>query len=137
MTMHQYSEEQRREYLSLMEQVGSAWLEVFQDNTEFYSTNYWDLLTALWRQPGPMRKTDALRSFKVIKSAHTAGKYLEEALKQGLVIEKDNPRDARSKLVELTPAMRRRLDRFFDKAISEVRRTSHRIEGNEENAGAP
>lgn len=122
-----HSDEQRREYLSMIDKVGMAWLEVFRGNRDFYSANYWDLLTELWRQDGPVRKTDALRCMKAIRSAHTAGKYLEEALRQGLVEEADNPQDARSKLVQLAPETRDRLDAFFDKAVGEVRRTSERI----------
>ena len=126
-----YSERQRREYLSMIDRVGMAWLEVFQGNREFYSANYWDLLTELWRQSGPIRKTDALRCMKALRSAHTAGKYLDEALRQKIVVERENPEDARSKLVELAPDMRRRLDRFFDKAVGEVRRTSRAIDEKE------
>ena len=125
-----YSERQRREYLSMIDQVGMAWLEVFQGNREFYSANYWDLLTELWRQSGPIRKTDALRCMKALRSAHTAGKYLDEALRHKIVVERENPEDARSKLVELAPDMRRRLDRFFDKAVGEVRRTIRSIDEN-------
>ena len=123
-----YRADQRREYLSMIGRVGMAWLDVFQGNTDFYSANYWDLLTELWRQDGPVRKTDALRCMKAIRSAHTAGKYLDEALRQGLIEEADNPEDARSKLVQLTPDMRRRLDAFFDKAVDEVRKASRRID---------
>ena len=63
-----------------------------------------------------------------IKSAHTAGKYLQDALAQGLIRETGNPEDARSKLVELDPEMRRLLDRFFDTAVGEVRRANRAID---------
>ncbi len=112
----------------MIDRVGLAWLDVFEGNTEFYSANYWDLLTELWRQPGPVRKTDALRCMKAVRSAHTAGKYLDEALRQKLVLETENPEDARSKLVELAPDMRQRLDRFFDHAVDAVQRANRAIE---------
>jgi hypothetical protein len=123
-----FSDAQRREYLSMIDRVGLAWLDVFEGNTEFYSANYWDLLTELWRRPGPVRKTDALRCMKAVRSAHTAGKYLDEALRQKLVVETENPEDARSKLVELAPDMRQRLDRFFDQAVEAVRQASRAID---------
>jgi len=123
-----YNAAQRQEYLAMIDRVGRAWLAVFAGNTEFYSAAYWDLLTGLWRQAGPLRKTDALKAMTAIKSPHTAGKYLQEALDQGLIREAENPEDARSKLVELAPEMRRRLDRFFDGAVGEVRRTSRAID---------
>ena len=123
-----YNDMQRREYLAMIDRVGQGWLGVFSGNTDFYSANYWDLLTELWRTNGPVRKTDALRSMRAIKSAHTAGKYLEEALRQELVVEEENPEDARSKLVALAPEMRQRLDRFFDDAVGEVRRANRRFD---------
>jgi hypothetical protein len=123
-----YNDAQRREYLKMIDRVGQGWLSVFQGNTEFYSANYWDLLTGLWRHKGPLRKTDALKSMTAIKSAHTGGKYLQDALAQGFIREADNPKDARSKLLELDPGMRRLLDNFFDTAVGEVRRASRAID---------
>ena len=62
-----------------------------------------------------------------IKSAHTAGKYLETAITEGLLVEKDNPDDKRSRFIALSPQMKTRLDLFFDRAVSEVRRTNRTI----------
>ena len=70
-----YTDAQRREYLLMIDRVGAAWLGVFGDDTEFYSANYWDLLTRLWRAGEPVRKTDALgrgRSGRAKKTATTA-----------------------------------------------------------------
>ena len=115
-----YSEEQRKEYLKMIDRNGQNWLQVFQGNPEFYSAAYWDLLTAIWKQNKPVRKTDALKMMVAIKSPQTAAKYVETALQHKFLIEKDNPIDARSKLVALSPEMRQRLDIFFDKAVAEV-----------------
>ena len=123
-----YNADQRREYLAMIDQVGANWLSVFEGNTDFYSAIYWDLLTQLWRRDGPVRKTDALKYMTAIKSAHTAGKYLQETIDQGLVVEADNPQDARSKLVMLEPGMRRRLDAFFDAAVGVLRRANRAID---------
>ena len=122
-----FTPRQRRRYLSMLDRVGENWVEVFDGNTEFYSSAYWDLLTEVWRVDSPVRKTDALRFMKAIKSAHTAGKYIEEAVRVGILIESDNPEDARSRLLTLSDAMRERLDRFFDKTLSEVLATAHEI----------
>lgn len=119
-----YSAEQRKLYLNMTDKIGAGWVEVFQGDTEFYSAAYWDLLTNIWRQDAPVRKTDALRFMTGIKSAHTAGKYIESALQRGILLEAENPQDARSKLVTLSPDMRDRLDRFFDQALDEVRQMS-------------
>lgn len=120
-----YNHDQHQEYLDMGERIGLKWVDVFRGDTEFYSAAYWDLLTQMWKHPDPVRKTDALKFMKAIKSAHTAGKYIETAIKHGFVIENDNPVDARSKLVALSPEMRDRLDVFFDAAVSEVRKTNH------------
>ncbi len=118
-----YTDAQRREYLHMIDRVGVAWLRVFGDDTEFYSANYWDLLNRLWRSDKPVRKTDALGFLTAVKSAHTAGKYLERAIERGFVVETENPEDARSRLVSLSADMRARLDDFFDTAVGEIDHT--------------
>ena len=123
-----FTPEERQLYLTMIDQVGTAWIDVFEGDTEFYSAAYWDLLTEIWRSPGPVRKTDALKFMKAIKSAHTAGKYIDEAVRVGLIVENDNPRDARSKLLTLSPEMRGRLDRFFDRALALVIETGKEVE---------
>lgn len=119
-----YNTAQHQEYLDMIERIGHRWLEVFQGDTEFYSSVYWDLLSRIWRSEAPVRKTDALGFMTAIKSAHTAGKYVETAIQRGILLEAENPDDARSKLLSLSPEMRRRLDVFFDGAVSEVRRSN-------------
>tara|TARA_R110000787_G_scaffold99110_8_gene203619 strand:- start:1356 stop:1766 length:411 start_codon:yes stop_codon:yes gene_type:complete len=123
-----YNRQQQMEYLHYTDRIGARWVDVFQGNTEFYSTAYWDLFTRMWRNGDPVRKTDALGFMKGIKSAHTAGKYLDTALAHGLLIETVNPQDARSKLLSLSPAMERRLDTFFDAAVGEMSRTCRVID---------
>ena len=78
-------------------------------------------MTGLWRTDGPRRKTDALGLMKVIKSLHTA-------IEQGIIVETDNPQDARSKLVGLSADMRERLDGFFDAAVSILQRSGQEVE---------
>ncbi len=116
----QFKDAQRRAYLTFTERLGGEWLVVFQGNTEFYSAAYWDLLTGLWRQDEPVRKTDALAFMQAVKSPHTAGKYVETAVAYGYVIEAPNPEDARSRLLSLSPDMRQRMDAFFDRALEKV-----------------
>jgi hypothetical protein len=80
------------------------------------------------RSDGPVTKTDALRCMTGVKSAHTAGKYLETAIREGLLIEQENPEDKRSRIIVLAPVMKQRLDRFFDGAVSEVRQANRTFE---------
>ena len=123
-----YTDEQRREYLEMTDRVGQHWLQVFGNNKEFYSSDYWDLLSRIWKIGVPVRKTDAINFMIAIKSSHTAGKYLDTAMQHGYLIETENPRDARSKLVDLSPEMRQRLDIFFDRAVDEMHSSIEDIE---------
>lgn len=124
----QYNDAQRREYLNLTDRVGTKWMEVFEGDQDFYSAAFWDLLTGIWRAGEPLRKTEALGLMKGIKSVHTAGKYLDTAIKRGIIVETDNPQDARSKLVALSADMRRRLDGFFDAAVGILHRSGQEVE---------
>ena len=126
----QYNESQRKEYLNMTDRIGMEWLEVFKGDTEFYQASYWDLFTRLWKSGAPERKTDALKFMVGIKSAQTASKYIETAIKNKLIVEKDNPEDARSRLLELSPQMKERLDLFFDQAVGNLRNSNRIIESN-------
>lgn len=123
-----YGFDQRKEYLDMCDRIREHWISLFRGNPEFYSSAYWDLLTEMWRHQEPVRKTDAGRLMKGIKSPHTAARYVENAATKGLIIEADNPEDARSKLVMLAPEARRQLDIFFDAAVGELKRSLERIE---------
>lgn len=123
-----YNPVQHREYLNMIDRVGRNWLDVFQGNTDFYSAVYWDLLTSIWRRGDPVRKTDALSFMTSVRSPQTAARYVEDAIKQGILEERDNPRDARSKLLSLAPDMQARLDTFFDRAVGEVRQTAQSLD---------
>jgi hypothetical protein len=122
-----YNNDQHKEYIDMTTRIGQKWIDVFDGRTEFYDATFWDLLTKVWYSDTPVRKTDALKFMTGIKSAHTAGKYVEQALAEDLLAETVNPGDGRSKLLTLSPRMRERLDRFFDGAISEVRKSNHEI----------
>lgn len=123
-----FSNDQHRTYMDFTDTIGREWIRVFEDDT-FYDAAYWDLFTNMWRARTPVRKTDALKFMSGIKSAHTAGKYLDLALKKGLLIEQENPKDARSKLLLVAPSLRNRLDQFFDLVITEMQKTSKLIDG--------
>lgn len=122
-----YTDADRHTYLGFLDQMGARWIELFAGDTEFYSAAYWDLLTFLWRHPDPVRKTDAQASITGVKSPLTAAKYLEIAIKRGLIVEKANPADARSKLLALSPALRAQLDGFFDDAVATMCTTAAKI----------
>ncbi len=117
---HKFTPQQHREYIILSRKTGMDWLEVFSGNTDFYSTYFWELLTEMWFHDKPVMVSDALRYMKSIKSPFTARKYLQKAIDGKLVVERKNPSDERSILVELPPEMRKKLDAFFDKSIEKL-----------------
>jgi len=123
-----YNDDQRKEYFKTTLRMGASWVSVFEEDEEFYSSAYWDLLTNIWMKGAPVRKTDALRFMTNIKSPHTAGKYVETAIAKGILIEEDNPDDARSRLLTLSPKMRERLDGFFDGCVSDIRNCIHKLD---------
>ena len=127
-TTLKYNVEQRQEYLQLMDRMSVNWLDVFGGKEIFYSAQYWDLFKTIWRSERTVTKTEALRCMTGIKSAHTAGRYLETAIEEGLLIEEDNPQDKRSRIIRLSPTMKQRLDRFFDRAVSELRKSNKTVE---------
>ena len=130
-----YNDEQRRAYLTMTDNILQHWLRLFDHNTDFYSAVYWDLFTRIWKAGGPVRRTDALRFMFSVKSAETAGKYINEAMRQGFLHEYPNPQDARSKLLELSADFRARLDTYFDNAVSAVREASQGITQKERDSG--
>lgn len=123
-----YTDSQRRVYLEFTDRIGKGWVEVFEGDTDFYNAAFWDLFTHLWRNPEPVRKTDAGRAITGVKSPLTAAKYIDTALGRGMIIEKENPEDARSKLLALSPPMRAQMDAFFDDAVHELRAAAKDLE---------
>lgn len=115
-----YSNEQHREYIGLSRKIGVEWINIFDGNNEFYSTDYWDLLTEMWYADRPLMVSDALRFMKSIKSPFTARKYLQKVIDEGMVVEMKNPKDERSMLVLLAPAIKKKLDTFFDHTITQM-----------------
>lgn len=118
-----YTREQHIECLRLLDRNRDEWNRLFEIDMRPYSTVYWELLTYLWAEGGSARKTDALRSIKSIKSPHTAGKYVEVAVRKGMLEERENPKDARSRLLVLAPQTKMRMDAFLDHAVDELRRS--------------
>lgn len=117
-----YTDSQRRAYLVFTDKLGAGWIKLFAGDTAFYSAAYWDLFTHLWRTVEPVRKTDAIAAITGVKSPLTASKYIETALARGLIVEKENPSDARSKLITLSPQLRAQMDAFFDDAVDEMKK---------------
>lgn len=115
-----YNPQQQREFIHLSRKTGAEWLGVFEGNTDYYATYYWDLLTEMWYLNKPIMVSDALKTMRSVKSPFTARKHLQKAIDGGFVLERENPNDERSMLVERAPNMRQKLDKYFDNVISHV-----------------
>ena len=111
----------------LLDRIRDEWIQLFEVDMRPYSAVYWELLMHLWAEGGRARKTDALRSIKSIRNPHTAGKYVEIAVRKGMLEERKNPKDARSRLLMLTPQTKMRMGAFLDWAMDELRRSSDAI----------
>ena len=112
-----YTGQQQREFIKLTRKTGAEWVEVFQGNTDYYASYYWDLLTEMWNVNKPVMVSEALKSMRSVKSPFTARKHLQKAINGGIIIERKNPDDERSVLVELSAEMRSKLDKHFDRVI--------------------
>jgi hypothetical protein len=126
---HTFSHDQHREYLSLLDRLRDTWLEVFEGNSDFYQAHYWDLLAMMWWHEEPVRKTDALTFMTSVKSPLTAAKYIDVAIAEGFIEEMVNPKDARSRLLSLSPPMRTRMDGVLDGALGQLLETARHIMG--------
>ena len=124
-----YSEELHLEYLLTMQVLGKHWLAVFQTPPEdktFWDASYWDLFTNLFKSENGVKKTDAI-SYIQGKTAPTAAKYINTAIKRGLIIEEDNKARANSKIVKLSDEMKNNLEIYFNNALVEVETLGKRI----------
>lgn len=125
--MLKYTEQQRKEYIHFTRKLGASWVEIFEGNTEFYSTAYWDVLSEMWYAGKPLMVSDALKFMRSIKSPFTARKYLQKLIDEAMIVESKNPKDERSMLVSLSADMKEKLDKFFDNTICEMIGTSDSI----------
>ena len=113
-----YSQRDRDRYVDAMKNVGRKWLEAFADEPAFYSAQYWDLFTAMYRLKRPVKKEDAKKF--ITGAPKTAGNYIDGAIALGYVIERPDPADRRVKLLSVSRKLKRRLDAAFDAGLAEL-----------------
>jgi hypothetical protein len=110
------SHKKRRQFVHLITSVDHYWGEVFEDNL-FYDLNYSDLFTRMWLESEePFRKTD-LYQFMPKVSQRTAAKYIQIAIDRGLLLERPDTEDRRSKRITIADDLKIRIERFLDYSI--------------------
>jgi DNA-binding MarR family transcriptional regulator len=107
---------QRQQFVQALNAMDGAWVRFLQDK-DILDINYSDLYTGLWSAGDPLRKQEALLLMRHL-SPQTAKKYLDNAIAKGLIVELPDPSDGRAKLIALSPELKRRLEDFFDHAIT-------------------
>ena len=108
--------QQRYRFVQALNRMDASWMEFLEDK-EVFDINYSDLFTGLWAAGVPVRKQEAVQFMRHL-GPQTGKKYLDRAIDRGQLKEVADPRDGRAKLIELSPDLRVRLERFFDHAIA-------------------
>ena len=115
-----FSDQERERFVISLLKIDAYWLQLF-GNTEFNELHYSDLFTAMWlRREKSVHKTEAC-SFMTNISAKTAIKYLNNAVLAGYLIEVEDPKDKRSKLVKMSDDLCVSIENFIDYSISEFK----------------
>jgi hypothetical protein len=93
--------------------IDSFWANSFAD-TDLNDLNYCDLFTQMWlKRDQPLAKTELYELMPNI-SRRTAVKYVQKAIDQGLLEERESEQDRRVRLVSLSIDCLVRVDHFLD-----------------------
>lgn len=114
--MAAYSNRRRSAFVMALTDMDHFWGEVFGDEV-FYDLNYSDLFTRLWLYRDTRFRKTELYGFMPKVSHRTAVKYVQLAIERGLLVERPDPDDGRSKRISMSPDLRRRIERFLDYAL--------------------
>jgi hypothetical protein len=122
-----YPDTRRRDFIDLINDTDQYWVEVMGDRL-FHDLNYYDLFTRMWlglnnSRGSPGGTVEAFRKSKLYQlmpnvSQRTAIKYIQIAIDQGLLIERMDPGDLRSRRVTMSADLKRRIELFLDYSIS-------------------
>jgi len=122
-----YPDTRRRDFIDLINDTDQYWVEVMGDRL-FHDLNYYDLFTRMWLRlnndrDSPGGTVEAFRKSELYQlmpnvSQRTAIKYIQIAIDQGLLIERMDPGDLRSRRVTMSADLKRRIELFLDYSIS-------------------
>jgi hypothetical protein len=109
------SAERRLRFVLALRELDDAWVETFHE-TGFSDVYFSRLFSELWlRGSAAVSKTDAY-GFVTGVGTQTAMKYVRKAISEGYLIEVDNPADARSRLIRMSPTLTQRFEQLIDRA---------------------
>jgi hypothetical protein len=134
-----YSDSRRRRFIDLLNDTDQYWVEVMGDQL-LHDLNYYDLFTRMWLRSnkgrdglgganalsasnvgsGPMetfRKSELYQLMPNV-SQRTAIKYIQIAIDNGLLIERADPCDLRSRHITMSADLKRKIEAFLDYSIS-------------------
>jgi hypothetical protein len=127
--LYRKSNARRRQFVQLLTDLDQYWIEVL-GNKLFHDLNYYDLFTQMWlkidsSEDDTFRKSELYKLMPHI-SQRTAIKYIQTAIDHGLLIERTDPQDQRSRQITMSADLKRKIEFFLDHSISILQETSWR-----------
>jgi len=108
-------QERRKRFLIALRELDDAWVSAFH-RVGLGDIYFSRLFTELWlRGNDAVTKTDAYELVQGV-SLQTAMKYVRQAIADGHLEELENPEDARSRLIRMTPGLRELFNGVIDRA---------------------
>ena len=112
------SKEDRLNFLQALRRQDDCWNECFGD--EFYQLHFSDLFTKMWQGGKPVARSTAYM-YMAHLSEQTAKKYVNQAIDAGLLMEIPNPHDGRSRLLQFSPTLESKMERWLDVSVRAYR----------------
>jgi hypothetical protein len=108
-------QERRTRFLIALRELDDAWVSAFH-RVGLGDIYFSQLFTELWlRGNDAVTKTDAYELVQGV-SMQTAMKYVRQAIADGHLEELENPADARSRLIRMSPGLRELFNGVIDRA---------------------
>lgn len=112
------TQQDRLNFIQALRRQDDCWSECFGE--EFYQLHFSDLFTKMWQGGKPVARSTAYL-YMAHLSEQTAKKYVNQAIQAGLLMEIPNPDDGRSRLIQMSPALQLRLERWMDISVKAFR----------------
>ena len=125
--LRKQSSARRRQFVQLLADLDQYWIEVL-GNRLFHDLNYYDLFTQMWLRINDSEGDTFRKSELYILMPHvsqrTAIKYIQTAIDHGLLIERMDLQDQRSRQITMSAALKQKIELFLDHSISMLQEAS-------------